>query len=68
MQPLWKTSLPNATCLCLFFVLGFVLFFLEVTVLYHRKNSGTGVRTSEGLIFKTSSAAADWLGDFGGIT
>lgn len=36
-------------------------------MLYHRKNSGIGVRTSEGLMPKTSSAAA-WLGDFGDVT
>ena len=38
--------------------------FLEVTGLYARKNSGIGVRTSEGLVCTTSSAA-DPLGDSG---
>ena len=38
--------------------------FLEVTGLYARRNSGTGMRTSEGLMYTTSSTA-DRLGDSG---
>lgn len=40
------------------------LLVLEVTGLYTEKNSGIGVRTSEGLVC-TISSAADPLGDSG---
>lgn len=41
--------------------------FLEVTVLYHRKNGKIRAKTSEGQMSKTRSAA-DWLSDFGDVT